>query len=88
MTTSIKPRTHSVLFCSCVFFLKEYLSAVEAYHQREDVDSLLKRKPKRSKSDGAPDLDKEPPVFKNGGALRDYQREVNFGTSDKSLILQ
>lgn len=42
------------------------------------MNSLLKLKAKRSKSDGAPDLDKDPPVFKNGGSLRDYQREVFF----------
>ncbi|CAN0096587.1 unnamed protein product, partial [Laminaria digitata] len=54
---------------------QEYIPAVDEYHRRENMDSLLKLKAKRSKSDGAPDLDKNPPVFKNGGALRDYQRE-------------
>lgn len=49
---------------------------MEAYQRREDMGPLLKLKAKRKKSDGAPDLDKEPPVFKNGGELRDYQREV------------
>lgn len=39
----------------------------------------MTRKATRKISDGAPDLDKEPPVFKNGGSLRDYQREVGSG---------
>ncbi|CAM9497967.1 unnamed protein product, partial [Ectocarpus sp. 13 AM-2016] len=49
--------------------------AVEAYHRREDMESLVSLKATRKVADGAPDLDKEPPVFKNGGSLRDYQRE-------------
>lgn len=49
---------------------------MEAYQRREDMSKLLKLKPIRKRSDGAPDLDKDPPVFKNGGSLRDYQREV------------
>lgn len=49
---------------------------MEAYNRREDMKSLLKLKATRRITDGAPDLDKEPPVFKNGGSLRDYQREV------------
>ncbi|CAB1114982.1 unnamed protein product [Ectocarpus sp. CCAP 1310/34] len=49
--------------------------AVEAYHRREDMKSFVSLKATRKVADGAPDLDKEPPVFKNGGSLRDYQRE-------------
>lgn len=64
-----------VLLCS----RQEYDAAVEAFHRREDMKSLLKLKATRRVSDGAPDLDKEPPVFKNGGSLRDYQREVGRG---------
>lgn len=55
---------------------QEYEAAVEAYHRREDMKRLVKLKATRRISDGAPDLDKDPPVFKNGGSLRDYQREV------------
>lgn len=63
--------------CNCTTLLwQEYKAAVEAYHRREDMKSLQKLKATRSITDGAPDLDKEPPVFKNGGCLRDYQREV------------
>ncbi|CAN0270153.1 unnamed protein product [Hapterophycus canaliculatus] len=54
---------------------QEYGEAVEAYERREDMKSLVKLKATRKITDGAPDLDKEPPVFKNGGTLRDYQRE-------------
>lgn len=56
---------------------QDYAPAVEAYRCREDMSKLLKLKPTRKRSDGAPDLDKDPPVFKNGGSLRDYQREVD-----------
>lgn len=48
---------------------------MEAYKRREDMKSLVKLKATRKMTDDAPDLDKEPPVFKNGGTLRDYQRE-------------
>lgn len=58
---------------------QEYEAAVEAYHRREDMKSLVKLKATRRVTDGAPDLDKDPPVFKNGGSLRDYQREVRKG---------
>ncbi|CAN0188476.1 unnamed protein product [Ectocarpus sp. 6 AP-2014] len=39
------------------------------------MKSLVSLKATRNVADGAPDLDKEPPVFRNGGSLRDYQRE-------------
>lgn len=60
---------------------------MEAYHLREDMGPLLKLKAKRRKSDGAPDLDKEPPVFKNGGELRDYQREVRILAPPKLRVV-
>lgn len=59
--------------------LQKTAEAVEAYHRREDMKSLVSLKATRKVADGAPDLDKEPPVFKNGGSLRDYQREVMKG---------
>lgn len=68
------PYVNSSFFCT--FLPQEYEEAVEAYKRREDMKSLKNLKATRSISDGAPDLDKEPPVFKNGGSLRDYQREV------------
>ena len=66
--------------------MKECIPAVDAYHRREDMNSLLKLKAKRNKSDGAPDLDEDPPVFKNGGSLRDYQREVRRHFDTVSLV--
>lgn len=62
---------------------QEYLPAVESYHRRENVSALKrlvkrqksdKRKEEDRKKDKMPDLEKKPPVFKNGGSLRDYQR--------------
>lgn len=67
---------------------QEYLAAVETYHRREDLSQLKKlvrkqksanrREQDRKRKNYKPDLEAKPPVFKNGGALRDYQRTVIF----------
>lgn len=51
------------------------MSALKRLVKRQKSD---KRKEEDRKKDKMPDLEKKPPVFKNGGSLRDYQRTVRF----------
>lgn len=57
---------------------------MELFHIREDLNALKKlaaskasKKEKEGKAEPY-DLEKNPPKFKNGGELRDYQRLVRF----------